>query len=146
MPALIESAITRTDPDWQASALVAMGRSNDERWTEHIIRMLLSEDDSVRLEAVRAAGELMQPEARLPLLRLLEEEEEPGIISAAIWSLSQIGGEDVRTYLENLLDATEDEEEIAFIEDALANLSFSDDIERFDMLAVDPDEDLHRAG
>ena len=143
VPALIESALTRTDPDWQASALVAMGRSNDERWTEHVIRMLLSEDDSVRLEAVRAAGELMQPEARLPLLHLLEEEEEPGIVSAAIWSLSQIGGEDVRTYLENLLDATEDEEEIAFIEDALANLSFSEDLERFDLLAVDPDEDLH---
>jgi HEAT repeat protein len=144
--ALIESALQRTDPDWQASALVAMGRSSDERWTEHVIRMLLSEDEGVRLEAVRAAGELMQPAARIPLLHLLEEEEEPGIVSAAIWSLSQIGGEDVRTYLDNLLDATEDEDEIAFIEDAIANLSFSEDIEKFDMLAVDPDLDLIELG
>jgi HEAT repeat protein len=123
-----------------------MGRSNDERWTEHVIRMLLSEDEGVRLEAVRAAGELMQPAARIPLLHLLEEEDEPGIVSAAIWSLSQIGGEDVRTYLENLLDATEDDEEIEFIEDAIANLSFSEDIEKFDMLAVDPDLDLIELG
>src|SRR5512134_2182137 len=32
---LIESAFHRQDPNWQASALVAMGRSADERWDEH---------------------------------------------------------------------------------------------------------------
>jgi HEAT repeat protein len=142
VPALIEAAIDREDPDWQASALIAMGRSNDERWSEPVIRMMLSEESSVRLEAVRAAGELMQPEARIPLLRLVEEKDDPEIFSAAIWSLSRVGGEDVRTYLENLLDQTDDEDEIGFIEDALANLSFNEDLDLFDMLAVDPDEDL----
>lgn len=142
VPALIEAAFQREDPEWQASALIAMGRSNDERWSEPVIRMMLSEERAVRLEAVKAAGELMQPAARIPLLRLLEEEEEPDVFSAAIWSLSQVGGEDVRTYLENLLDKTDDDEEIEYIEDALANLSFSEDFEQFDLLAVDPDEDL----
>lgn len=142
VPALIEAALTREDPEWQVSALTAIGRSNDERWSEQVIRMLLSEDLAVRLEAVKAAGKLKLPAARLPLLRMLDEEEDSMIFSAVIWSLSQVGGEDVRTYLENLLDQTEDEDEIEFIEDALANLSFTEDLEQFNLLAVDPDEDL----
>lgn len=142
VPALIEAAIQREDPDWQVSALIAMGRSNDERWSEPVIRMMLSENRDVRLEAVRAAGELMLPAARLPLLNMLDEEDDSAVLSAIIWSLSQIGGEDVRTYLENLLAQTEDDDEIDFIEDALANLSFTEDLGRFDLFAVDPDEDL----
>lgn len=142
VPALIEAAIEREDPDWQASALIAMGRSSDERWSEPVIRMMLSVDRDVRLEAVRAAGQLMHPSVRIPLLRLLDEEDDPEIFSAVVWSLSQVGGEDVRTYLEALLDKTEDDEEIEFIEDALANLAFAEDLEQFDLLAVDPDDDL----
>ncbi len=142
VPALIEAAIDREDPDWQVSALIAMGRSSDERWSEPVIRMMLSVDRDVRLAAVKAAGELMHPAARIPLIRMLDEEDDPEIFSAVIWSLSQVGGEDVRTYLEALLDKTEDEEDIEFIEDALANLSFNEDLEKFDLLAVDPDEDL----
>lgn len=142
VPALIESAIEREDPDWQASALIAMGRSSDERWSEPVIRMLLSEDRNVRLEAVKAAGELMLPAARIPLIRMLDEEDDSTILSAVIWSLSQVGGEDVRTYLENLLDQTDDDDETAFLEDALANLSFTEDLEQFDFLAIDPDEGL----
>jgi HEAT repeat protein len=142
VPALIEAAIQREDADWQASALIAMGRSNDERWSEPVVRMLLSEDREVRLEAVRAAGELSLSAARLPLIRMLDEEEDTTIFSAVIWSLSQVGGEDVRTYLENLLDKTEDDDELDFIEDALANLAFTEDMEKFDLFAIDPDDDL----
>ena len=142
VPALIEAAIAREDPEWQASALIAMGRSSDERWSEPVVRMMLSEDRDVRLEAVRAAGELAFSAARLPLIRMLDEEEDAEILSAVIWSLSQVGGEDVRTYLENLLAETEDDDEIEFIEDALANLAFNEDLERFDIFAVNPEEDL----
>ena len=73
---------------------------------------------------------------------MLGEEEEPTILSAVIWSLSQIGGEDVRTYLENLLDQLEDDEQIAFLEEALDNLAFTEDLDRFDLLAFDPDDEL----
>jgi hypothetical protein len=75
---------------------------------------------------------------------MLGEEEDADILSAVIWSLSQIGGEDVRTYLESLLDQLddEDEEQIAFLEEALDNLSFTEDLDRFDLLAVDPDDEL----
>lgn len=143
VPALIEAAIDREDPDWQASALIAMGRSSDdERWSEPVVRMMLSVDRDVRLAAVKAAGELMLPAARIPLLRMLDEEEDPEIFSAVIWSLSQVGGEDVRTYLEALLDKTDDDDDLEFIEDALANLAFNEDLEQFSLLAIDPDEDL----
>ncbi|MFZ5858173.1 MAG: HEAT repeat domain-containing protein [Chloroflexota bacterium] len=142
VPALIEAALQREDPDWQASALIAIGRSNDERWSEAVVRMMLSEDHNVRLEAVKAAGELSLPAARLPLINMLDEEEDSTILSAVIWSLSQVGGEDVRTYLENLLAQTEDDDELDFIEDALANLASTEDMEHFDILAIDPDEDL----
>jgi HEAT repeat protein len=137
---LIESAFHREDPHWQASALRAMGRSADDRWTEDVLHSLVNDDDRIRLAAVQAAGELAIRSARLILLKMLSEEEEPDITSAVIWSLSQIGGEDVRTYLENLLDQTEDDEQIEFLEDALDNLAFTEDLDRFDLLAFDPEE------
>jgi HEAT repeat protein len=139
---LIDSAFHRTDPAWQASSLVAMGRSADERWSDAVTRSLVNVDDRIRKAAVQAAGELSLSSARPILLKMLGEEEEPTILSAVIWSLSQIGGEDVRTYLENLLDQLEDDEQIAFMEEALDNLAFTEDLDRFDLISYDPDDKL----
>src|SRR5688572_9471551 len=139
---LIDSAFHREDPAWQASSLVAMGRSADERWTDAVTRSLVHVDDRIRKAAVQAAGELSLQAARPILLKMLGEEEDADTLSAVIWSLSQIGGEDVRTYLENLLDQLEDDEQIGFLEEALDNLAFTEDLDRFDLLAFDPDEDL----
>ena len=138
---LIESAFQREDPNWQASALLAMGRSADDRWTEDVLRSLINDDDRIRRAAVQAVGELSIGLARPILLKLLAEEENVDITGAVIWSLSQIGGEDVRTYLENLLDQTEDDNEIEFLEDALDNLAFTEDLNRFDLISYDPDLD-----
>ncbi|HEY6072544.1 MAG TPA: HEAT repeat domain-containing protein [Anaerolineales bacterium] len=138
---LIESAIKRQDPEWKASALVAMGRSNDDRWQDLVIQMLLHEDPVVRLAAVDAAGDLALAPARLILIGLLDEEEDDDIISSAIWSLSQIGGEDARVLLESLASEAEDEELLAFLEDALENLAFTEDMERFDLLSFDPEDE-----
>jgi HEAT repeat protein len=139
---LIESSFHRTDPAWQTSALIAMGRSADERWSDQVTRSLIHVDDRIRKAAVQAAGELSLPSARPILLRMLGEEEDATILSAVIWSLSQIGGEDVRTYLESLMDQLEDDEQIAFLEEALDNLAFTEDLDRFDLLAFDPDDEL----
>ncbi len=139
---LIESAVKRQDPDWKGSAVFAMGRSGDEGWQEYVLQMIPSIHDAVRLAAVVAAGELELAAARPFLLRLLEEEENDTVTGAAIWSLSQIGGEDARVYLESLLDLAEDEEQIVFLEEALDNLAFTDDMSRFDLLALDPDVSL----
>lgn len=139
---LIESSFHREDPAWQISSLVAMGRSADERWSDAVTRSLVHVDDRIRKAAVEAAGLLALASARPILLKMLGEEENDTILSAAIWSLSQIGGEDVRTYLENLLDQIEDDDQIAFLEEALDNLAFTEDLERFDLLAFDPDDEL----
>jgi HEAT repeat protein len=139
---VIETAFTRASPEWIASALVAMGRSADPQWEEQVITMLVNEDLRIRTAAVQAAGELASSDARGLLLSMLEEEEDDEVIAAIIWSLSQIGGEDVRTYLEALLDKTEDEESLELIENAIENLTFTEDLERFELLALDPDDEL----
>ena len=140
---LIESAFHREDPIWKATALTAMGRSADERWTDNVTRSMVSENDNIRKAAVQAAGELGIKAARPLLLKMLGEEEEETVLSAVIWSLSQIGGEDVRTYLESLLDQLEEnDEQIAFLEEALDNLAFTEDLDRFDLLAIDPEDEL----
>jgi hypothetical protein len=94
----------------------------------------------IRLAAVEAAGN-SAASARPVLFRVLEEEEEDEITSAAIWSLSQVGGEDVRLYIENLLDLAEEEEDIEFLEEALDNVEFNDELNQFDLMAIEPDED-----
>ena len=140
---LIESSFRRENPEWQASALFAMGRSCDERWEESVLSSLMDANTLVRLAAVEAAGELRLASARTALLRVLEEEEEDDIASAAIWSLSQIGGEDARLYIENLLDLAEDEEDVKFLEEALDNIEFTDELNQFDLLSIDPDDEEH---
>jgi len=137
---LIESALRRPDPEWQLSALIAMGRSADERWEEEVLRALTDEDNDIRAAAVQAAGNLGLKSARTVLLRLLDGDDDDDVTSAAIWSLSQIGGEDVRTYLENLLDQTEDDEQAEFLAEALDNLAFTEDLDRFELMAFNPDE------
>ncbi len=75
------------------------------------------------------------------MLRLLEDEFDEAIAGAAIWSLSQIGGEDVRIYLHSLLEAVEDDDDqVALLEEALDNLAFTEDMAIFDLLALDADE------
>ncbi len=137
---LIESAFRRENPDWQASALFAMGRSFDERWEEQVLSRLADVRTLVRMAAVEAAGELRLASARTLLLQVLEDEEEDEVSSAAIWSLSQIGGEDARVYIENLLDLAQEGEDVEFLEEALENLEFTDELSRFDLMSVEPDE------
>ena len=138
--ALIQSAFHRENPDWQASALFSMGLSADDRWEEDILSRLDDPNQTVQVAAIRAAGQLGLGSARLTLLKMLEDLEDDDVITAAIWSLSQIGGEDVRTYIESLLDVAADDEQTAFLEEALDNLAFTEDLNRFDFLSLDADE------
>ncbi len=137
---LIESAYRRQDPEWVASALVAMGRSSDERWEESVLGMLLNDDPRIRLAAVESSGALSLDAAGPILLSVLEDEEEEGVTAAAVWSLSQIGGEEARLYLQSLLDQAADPEQTAFLEDALDNLAFTDELNSFELMAYDPEE------
>lgn len=140
--ALIQSAFQREDPAWQASALFAMARSADSRWDDEVLQSLVSDSRNVREAAVEAAGQLSLKTASPILLKLLEEEDDDDVTSTIIWSLSQIGGEDARTYIETLLDQTDDEQQIEFLEEALENLAFTEDLDRFDLLNFEPDLDF----
>jgi HEAT repeat protein len=143
---IIETAFQRADPTWVASALRAMGRSHDNRWEDDVVSKLLDEDPRIRFAAAEAAGELNIEAAAPIMLQMLEDEEEDDdVISATIWSLSQIGGEDARIYIVNLIENTEDEDLVAFLEDALENLEFNQEMDKFDLLALDEDdlEDLN---
>ncbi|NMB55651.1 MAG: HEAT repeat domain-containing protein [Leptolinea sp.] len=122
---LISEAFEENDPDWIASALVAMGRSASEEWEMHILRSLFHPDAVVRLEAIRAAGALTLTRAVEPLLELLDSGGEIGkeLRFAAIWALSEIGGEKANAALESLLDNAATDEEADFIEEAIENTS-----------------------
>jgi HEAT repeat protein len=143
VPALIEDAVHQKNPEWVASALLAMGRSSDEQWEKHILSRLRNPNDDIRWEAIEAAGELGLPTARQALLDLLEDEEDLEVRRQAITALSKIGGEGVRATLEELLEMEEDEEEIEFLEESLANLIFAEETGIFEMFGFEPDEELH---
>jgi HEAT repeat protein len=138
---IIETAFQRADPTWIASALIAMGRSHDNRWDDSVVSKLLEDDPRIRAAAASAAGELNIEAAGPIMLKMLEDEEEDDdVVSAAIWSLSQIGGEDARVYLLSLIETTEDEDLLAFLEDALENLDFNEELDKFDLLSLDEDD------
>ena len=139
---LIEAALLEKDPDWQVSALFAMGRSCDERWKKQVLSQLHAPSEDIRSEAIHAAGELELSSARPALLDLLEDEEDLEVRREIIWALSKIGGEGVRAKLDELFEIEEDDEEAEFIEEALDGLSFTEDMEQFNLLDVDPDVDF----
>jgi HEAT repeat protein len=140
----IQHAYETNQEEWLQSALFAMGRSYDKRWTKDVMRMFDHPDALVRYEAVRAAGELELEDARQALFDMLEEGiEDDDIYYAAIWSLSKIGGRGVREAIEASLEDAEEPEDIQLLEEALENLDFTEQVNSFDMMYVeedDPDE------
>jgi HEAT repeat protein len=142
---LIKAAYTSGSTEWLASALFAMGQSANKDWSPRVISKLVSDNPDILYEAVRAAGELEIKQAVPRLMELLEDED-VDLRMAAAWSLSQIGGEGVRDRLEELYDEAEDDDEADFIDSALDNLDFTEDVELFDLLEIgeegETDDDL----
>ena len=138
---LIQNAFQSNDPTWVTSALCAMGRSADESWAPQVESMLTSPEPEVQFEAIRAAGELELSNSREKLLSLLEDGiEDEEIRLALIWSLSQIGGEEVKEKLDELLANAIDDDEIEWIEKAIENLELSTS-GSLEMLDFSPDAD-----
>jgi HEAT repeat protein len=136
---LIEKVYAMKDADWQITALFAMGRSADARWKSQVLARLDDSRPGVRAEAAGAAGELELQEATKPLLKLLRDDDDD-VRAAAIWSLSQIGGDRVAEALEVLLENNGDEDEVELLEDALDNLAFTVDMRNFALLDITDDE------
>ena len=137
---LIEQAYESGEKDWMVTALFAMGRSMGERWVPVVLENLSNKIPAIRGEAARAAGELEISEANPYLFEMLEDPDE-FVRSAAIWSLSQIGGEGVQDALTSMLDETEDEDEADLLESALDNLAFTEGMPAFSLFDF-PENDL----
>ena len=135
VPPLIQEAYDSGQRDWIASSLYAMGRSANEGWRELVLSKINSPFPAVRTEAARAAGELELSDATPALLELLDDDN-VDVRSAAIWSLSQIGGPGVRTTLEEMQEQTDDEEEAEFIITALDNLDFTEEMAMFTLFDI----------
>lgn len=100
---IIEDAYYNGDQKMRVSALFAMGRSADIRWRDIVEKELFSPDPEIRFEAARACGELEHSGA-LPRLFDLVEDDDVEVQEAAIWSIGQIGGNEARRVLTQLLD------------------------------------------
>jgi len=142
IPQLIEKAYQSQEQDWLVSALFAMGRTCESRWSPKVIDTLQHQSPAIRFEAARSAGELEIRDAVNHLLDLLDDTE-ADIRMAAAWSLSQIGGEGIRESLEKQMKVTRDQEETSLLQDAIDNLIFNEDMELFGLLEfTDDDDDL----
>jgi HEAT repeat protein len=137
---LIEAAYASEERAWIISAMVAMGRSANERWAGQILESLGSRYPALRAEAARAAGEVELREALPQLVEMLDDPDD-SVVLAAIWALSQLGGTGIRKRLERMYRLAEDEETADFIEMALDNLAFNEGADAFELLDL-PDDDL----
>lgn len=141
VPPLIAEAYASDEPKHRVSAIFSMGRNADRpRWGQQVRSELENPEPEIRFEAARAAGELELREAGPALSELLGDDDSQ-VREAAVWSLGQIGGTFARRALTDLLENTEDEEEQDFIQEALDNLAFTDEVNSFSLFELDGDDD-----
>lgn len=129
---LIQAAYVSPEPLLRISAVFAMGRTAEAQWAPQVLAELKSIEPEMRFEAARAAGELELQNAAGELAQLIRDPDTQ-VKEAAIWSLGQIGGDFARDTLKRLLKKTTDEDERDFIEEAIENLAFSDEVRAFGM-------------
>jgi HEAT repeat protein len=101
-------------------------------------RELRSAQPEMRFEAARAAGELELADTAKDLARLTRDEDLQ-VQEAAIWSLGQIGGDYARQTLNRLLEGAKDEAEQDYIQEALDNLEFTDEVNAFSLFDMELD-------
>ena len=131
---LIKDALKKEDTEWLTSALVAMGRNLDTCWEKPVISFLNHKNPQVQITAIQSAGELEIKNARQLLINLIHEQSiDSDTLRETIWALSKIGGEETREVLEDMLEKSEDNDEIDMLEDALENFTFTEDMHSFDI-------------
>ncbi len=135
--ALIQAAYDSGIEEPMRAALLAMGRSANNLWNPQVLAELNSPSPLLRCEAARAAGELEIKEAVPTLIELLDDVADDVRI-AAVWALGQLGGEQASQALSALLQTSPDEDEAAWIQDALDHLIFVDNTQG--LLFSFPDE------
>jgi len=122
VPGIIEAAYYDEDEKMRASAIFAMGRSADPRWSEFVLDELESFSPEMRYEAAVACGELELSEA-VPFLADLINDPDREVQEAAIWALGKIGGNEARRILYTCYEEGDPSLSEA-IEEALEHLEF----------------------
>jgi hypothetical protein len=120
---LIVAAYDDDDELMRQSAVFAMGRSADRRWSRMILAELGSRNPAMRYEAALSAGELGLSGAVLPLIQLMDDAD-ANVREAAALALGKIGGAEARRALEEALNG-DDERLAQAAEDALEELAFN---------------------
>lgn len=136
IPQMLRKAAAMQDELWLESAMFAMGRSADEQWESSVMENIEHENLAVRIQAVHAAGELGLKKARKSLLREIGVVDDDELRHEIIWALAQIGGEGVERKLDSLLASAEDDDEIAFLEEAMELLNFTEGGEEMDLISI----------
>ncbi|MBI4786136.1 MAG: HEAT repeat domain-containing protein [Chloroflexi bacterium] len=91
---LIEWAYQHRDRRLKVSALFAMARNGDPKWTEYILAELRSPDPEIQYEAVRASGELGLHEATDALIEIARGKTvRKPLRLLAIYALGETGDE-----------------------------------------------------
>jgi hypothetical protein len=137
---LIKEAYASDEALLRVSAVFAMGRTTESVWAPQVRAEMESPDAEMRFEAVRAAGEMELKQAARELAELTNDEDHQ-VREAAIWSLGQVGGDVARETLTQLLEQAEDEDMRDFIEEAMENLEFTDEVAEFSLMKFGEDGD-----
>jgi len=123
---LIEESYHSDKRSWRKSALLAMGRSADERWEKYVLESLADPNMEIQQEAIQASGELELSHTKPILIDLVNQKDDPDIFLQAIWALSKIGGADVRELINDLIEKSENDDETDMLELALDNMDILD--------------------
>ncbi len=100
---LIEWAYHHRDRRLKASAIFAMARNADARWTDFILAEMASPDPEIQYEAVHAAGQLALPEATETLVELAQSKDiRKSLRLLAIHALGETGDERAYPLLDRL--------------------------------------------
>ncbi|MEZ4572412.1 MAG: HEAT repeat domain-containing protein [Thermomicrobiales bacterium] len=108
-------------------ALRAMGRYGGSQWASRVIDSIRAGDADQRTEAARAAPYVEDRRVVPYLYEAAEDDEEADLQLAAVAALGEIGGPEVRSFLEELRDSTTGDVLLA-AETALANAQLLDGV------------------
>jgi HEAT repeat protein len=119
---MIRNAYYDDDELMRQSAVFAMGRTGDSRWSRLVIEETANPDPAMRFEAAQAAGEMGLKPAVQQLIRLVDDPDS-SVREAAVAALGKIGGTLARRALEALV-RSDDEALAQAADDALSELKF----------------------
>jgi HEAT repeat protein len=132
---LISVAYYDEDELLRQSALFAMGRSADRRWSRYVMAELTNPVPAMRFEAAVAAGEL-GISAAVPVLVQLLDDRDSSVREAAATALGEIGGPAAKRALADAAGGS-DEVLAAAAEAALEELNFNSGRLNADLLELD---------